>query len=86
MECEAAIDAWVEWHILFAQHFTKLIVAVTLDTTELPNTLHASLALQAQVSDDDTEEFLRLYLPASERTDPLLTLYHMRTSASGKRP
>jgi hypothetical protein len=27
---------------------------------ELLNTLHASLALQAQVSCDDTEEFLRL--------------------------
>ena len=60
----AAIDAWVEWHILFAQRFTKQIVAVALDTTELPNTLHVSLAL-----------------PASERTDPLLTLYQQATHA-----
>jgi hypothetical protein len=71
----------VERHILFAQCFTKLIVAVTLDSTELPGTLHASPALPAQVPCDDAEALLCLHLPAPESTDPLLALYQQASHA-----
>lgn len=73
---DASHDAWVERHILFAQSLKKLIFAVLLDSTVLPNTLIAVSSLTAQTTCLETVADLIALpnFPIAQSIDPFLLL------------